>query len=71
MINWKWPHTKQNNLLPWYVMLKNLPALPFMLLAFVFGFAYVTCMGIGYFIAKGPTYAWYFVEEEFKNSSIF
>jgi len=71
MINWKWPQTKQNNFLPWYVMLKNLPALPFMLLAFVFGTSYAICMGIAYFIVKGPTFAWDFVKEEIQGSSIF
>ena len=71
MINWNWPHTKQNNLLPWYVMLKNLPALPFMLLALLFGSAYIICMGIGYFIVKGPKEAWYRIKEDFNGSGFF
>jgi hypothetical protein len=66
-INWKFPQTKDNNLLPWYVMLKNLPALPFILLALVFGCAYVTCMSIGYLIAKGPTFACNYVSDQFNN----
>lgn len=70
-INWKFPHTKDNNLLPWYMMLKNLPALPFILLALVFGSAYIICMSIGYLITKGPKEARYYMQEEFKVSSLF
>ena len=70
-INWKFPQTKDNNLLPWYMMLKNLPALPFILLALVFGCAYIICMSIGYLIAKGPKEAKYYMQEEFKVSSLF
>lgn len=32
-INWKWPHTEKNNILPWYVILKNLLAIPFIAIA--------------------------------------
>lgn len=28
-INWKWPHTKRNGLLPWYMIAKNMLAVPF------------------------------------------
>lgn len=70
-INWKFPQTKDNNLLPWYMMLKNLPALPFILLALVFGSAYIICMSIGYLITKGPKEARYYMQEEFKVSSLF
>ena len=70
-INWKFPQTKDNNLLPWYMMLKNLPALPFILLALVFGSAYIICMSIGYLITKGPKEARYYMQEEFKVSRLF
>ena len=66
-MNWKFPQTPNNNLLPWYVMLKNLFALPFMLLAFLFGAGYVACMGIGYFIVKGPMFSWNYVSEQFND----
>ena len=49
------------------MMLKNLFALPFMLLAFVFGGAYVACMGISYVIVKGPTFAWDYVSDQFND----
>ena len=70
-INWKYPQTKDNNLLQWYMMLKNLPALPFILLALVFGSAYIICMSIGYLITKGPKEAKYYMQEEFKVSRLF
>jgi hypothetical protein len=52
MINWKWPHTKQNNLLPWYLMLKNMCAIPFYIIGGIFIF-------IGYLIVYGPKRANY------------
>ena len=63
-INWKWPQTKNNKLLPWYVILKNLMALPFMLIGIVFGVVYVGCMGIAYLIVKGRSYAQEWVKDE-------
>lgn len=63
-INWNWPQTKNNKLLPWYVILKNLMALPFMLLGIVFGVSYVSCMGIAYLIVKGRSYAQEWVKDE-------
>jgi uncharacterized membrane protein len=66
-INRNW----SNNLLPWYVILKNLFAIPFMLVAVLFGAAYITCMcayiafmGISYLIVKGRSYAEEWVKDE-------
>lgn len=47
MINWKWPQTKQNNFLPWYLMLKNMLAVPFYVVGALF-------FAIGFSIHKGP-----------------
>lgn len=32
-INWKWPSNGANGLLPWYVIIKNSFAIPFMFIA--------------------------------------
>lgn len=63
-MNWNWPSTRNNDLLPWYVILKNLMALPFMLLGILFRVSYITCMGIAYFIVKGWDYAQEWVKDE-------
>lgn len=70
-MNWNWPQTKNNKLLPWYVILKNMVAVPFMLLGIVFGVAYITFsvayitfIGIAYLIVKGQSYAKEWVKEE-------
>ena len=63
-LNWKWPQTRNNNLLPWYVTLKNLFAVPFMLLGIVFGLAYITTIGAAYLIVKGRSYAKEWVNDQ-------
>jgi hypothetical protein len=70
-INWNWPQTKTNKLLPWYVILKNLMALPFMLLGIVFGAVYVGCMGIAYLIVKGRSYAQEWVKDELYGYGVY
>lgn len=70
-LNWKWPQTRNNNLLPWYIILKNLLAVPFMLIGIAFGAAYVTCMGIAYLIAKGPSYAQEWVKDELYGFGVY
>lgn len=63
-MNWNWPSTRNNRLLPWYVILKNLFSLPFMLLGILFGVSYIACMGIAYLIVKGWDYAQEWVKDE-------
>ena len=63
-MNWNWPSNSNNRLLPWYVILKNMVAVPFMLLGIVFGAAYVGCMSIAYFIVKGWDYAQEWVKDQ-------
>ena len=46
-INWKWPRTKENGLLPWYVIAKNMLAVPFIAIAIV---SYV----LAEMIVRGP-----------------
>lgn len=70
-INWKWPSTRNNNLLPWYVILKNLPALPLILLGMVFFFTYIACMGIAYFLAKGWDYAKEWVKDQIYGYGVY
>lgn len=70
-LNWKWPQTRNNNLLPWYVILKNLMALPFMLIGLVFGAAYVAFTGIAYLIVKGRSYAQEWVKDELYGYGVY
>ena len=46
-INWKWPNNRQNGLLPWYVLAKNLLAVPFAISA-------VLSLLVYFFIVRGP-----------------
>jgi hypothetical protein len=70
-MNWNWPSTRNNNLLPWYVILKNLMALPFMLLGILFGVSYITCMGIAYFIVKGWDFAQEWVKDQIDGYGVY
>jgi hypothetical protein len=70
-LNWNWPRTRNNNLLPWYVILKNLMALPFMLLGIVFGVAYITTIGAAYLIVKGRSYAKEWVKDELYGYGVY
>lgn len=69
-INWNWPSTRSNRLLPWYVILKNMVAVPFMLLGIVFGVTYITFIGIAYFIVKGWDYAKEWVSDQIYLRSV-
>jgi hypothetical protein len=70
-INWNWPSTRNNNLLPWYVIMKNMAAVPFMLIGIVFGVTYITFIGIAYLIVKGRSYAQEWVKDELYGYGVY
>jgi hypothetical protein len=46
-INWNWPKTKDNDFFPWYVMLKNIAALPLLFLGGSIALSGKVIAGIG------------------------
>jgi hypothetical protein len=70
-LNWNWPQTRNNNLLPWYMILKNMVAVPFILIGIVFGVTYITFIGIAYLIVKGWDFAQEWVKDELYGSGVY
>lgn len=66
-INWHWPSTRANNWKPWYVILKNLLALPFIVLGAPLGISSILLLGVAVGIIHGPASAKFYVKGKFQE----